>query len=223
MPEWTKRLDREKLASLSPLLLMLVFPVLGYLYKMFNQPTTEVHSLVMSFDRATPLLKVFFLPYSVWIVYIYICLIYFFLKDRTSYYRGILMYTLCALTCYMIYSVFQTTVPRPDIVGSDLLSQLARYVYERDKPFNCFPSIHCFSSYLMMRLLAVSPARNKLNRLLIYGMSTTIIASTLFVKQHVLWDVIGAVALVEVMYLVVIVLLPLTIGARQQQQRGADA
>ncbi|WP_164779532.1 phosphatase PAP2 family protein [Paenibacillus kobensis] len=222
MPVWAKRLDREKLASLAPLLLMLVFPVLGYLYKMFNQPTVEVHSLVTSFDRSTPFVKGFFLPYSVWIIYIYICLIYFFIKDRTSYYRGILMYTLCALSCYMIYSVFQTTVPRPDIVGSDVFSQLARYVYERDKPFNCFPSIHCFSSYLMMRLLAVSPARNKLNRVLIYGMSTTIIASTLLVKQHVVWDVVGAITLVEVMYLLVIVLLPRTIGMRQTQ-RGVDA
>ncbi|MWC27842.1 phosphatase PAP2 family protein [Paenibacillus sp. MMS18-CY102] len=222
MPIRTKWLSRERLAFFAPLLLMLVFPVLGYLYKVFNQPDHEVYSLVTSFDKATPFLRAFVLPYSVWIVYIYICLVYFFFKDRTSYYRGVLMYTLCALTCYMIYSVFQTTVPRPEVIGDDVFSQLMRYVYERDRPFNCFPSIHCFSSYLMIRLLAVSPARNKLNRTLIYGMSSTIILSTLFVKQHVLWDVIGAVALVEVMYLLVIVLLPRLIGTRQRQ-RGLDA
>lgn len=222
MPLWMKRLDRERLMFFAPLLLMLVFPVLGYLYKVFNTGDGEVYSLVTSFDRATPFLKAFVLPYAVWIVYIYICLIYFFFKDRTSYYRGVLMYTLCALTCYMIYSVFQTTVPRPVVVGDDIFSQLMRYVYNRDKPFNCFPSIHCFSSYLMMRLLAVSPARNRLNRTLIYGMSSTIILSTLFVKQHVIWDVIGAVALVEVMYLLAIVLLPRVIGVRQRQ-RGLDA
>jgi membrane-associated phospholipid phosphatase len=192
------------------------------LYKVFNQPTDQVYSLVTPFDESTPFLKGFVLPYSVWIVYIYICLIYFFIKDRTSYYRGIVLYTLCALSCYMIYSVFQTTVPRPIVVGDDVFSQLMRYVYERDRPFNCFPSIHCFSSYLMIRLLSASPVRNKVNRVLIYGMSTTIIASTLFVKQHVLWDVIGAVMLVEVMYLLVVAVLPRTVGARARQ-RGLDA
>lgn len=222
MPSIKKWLDRDRLTFLAPLLLMLVFPVLGYLYKAFNQPTDQVYSLVTPFDESTPFLKWFALPYSVWIVYIYICLIYFFFKDRATFYRGILLYTLCALSCYMIYSVFQTTVPRPVVVGDDVFSQLMQYIYKRDQPFNCFPSIHCFSSYLMIRLLSVSPVRNKVNRVLIYGMSTTIIASTLFVKQHVLWDVIGAVTLVEVMYLLVVVVLPRTVGARTRE-RGLDA
>jgi membrane-associated phospholipid phosphatase len=98
--------------------------------------------------------------------------------------------------------VFQTTVPRPEVVGNDPISKLMQYIYNRDKPFNCFPSIHCFSSYMVMRLIWKSPARNWVNIILISGMSLLIIASTLFVKQHVIMDVVGAIALVEIYYFI---------------------
>ncbi|WP_052147254.1 phosphatase PAP2 family protein [Paenibacillus cookii] len=182
----------------APLLLMLVFPVLGSLYQLVNQPTDNVYSLVTPLDQATPFIKYFALPYGVWIFYIYVCIVYFFFKDRPSFYRSILLYTVCALTCYVIYLVFQTTVPRPVVVGDDPFAMLMRFIYKRDQPFNCFPSIHCFSSYMVMRMIWQSPARNRKNVSLITGMSLLIILSTLFIKQHVIMDVIGAIALVEI-------------------------
>ncbi|MCJ8013828.1 phosphatase PAP2 family protein [Paenibacillus sp. KQZ6P-2] len=188
----------QKLLHWAPLLLMLVFPVLGALYHFVNHPTDKVYSLLTPLDQAIPFIKYFAVPYGIWIFYIYVCIVYFFLRDRPSYYRSLLMYTVCALTCYGIYLVFQTTVPRPEVIGNDPFARLTRYIYNRDEPFNCFPSIHCFSSYMVMRMIWKSPARNRLNVTLISGMSILIIASTLFMKQHVIMDVIGAVALVEI-------------------------
>ncbi|WP_276355256.1 phosphatase PAP2 family protein [Cohnella caldifontis] len=182
----------------APLALMLVFPVLGMLYGWTNtRPTADVYSLVTDFDRATPFIKYFALPYSVWIFYIYACLVYFFKKDVNLYYKGLAIYTICALTCYLVYMVFQTTVPRPEITGGDPFSLLMNFIYERDRPFNCFPSIHCFSSYMVMRLLWGSSFKNRWNMILITGMSSTIILSTLFIKQHVILDALAGVLLVE--------------------------
>ncbi|MDR0267719.1 phosphatase PAP2 family protein [Paenibacillus sp.] len=172
-----------------------------------NQPRKHVFSLVMPLDQATPFIKYFALPYGVWIFYIYVCIVYFFFRDRTSYYHSMLLYTVCALTCYVIYLVFQTTVPRPEVVGNDPFAQLMRFLYNRDQPFNCFPSIHCFSSYMVMRMIWRSPARNRVNTVLISGMSLLIIASTLFIKQHVIMDVVGAIALVEI-YIFLLIKLP---------------
>ncbi|WP_068697309.1 phosphatase PAP2 family protein [Paenibacillus yonginensis] len=180
-----------------PLALMLVFPLLGYLYHFVDHPTKHVYSLVTDFDRATPFIKYFSVPYGIWIFYIYACLVYFFFRDRKAYYQSIVLYTVCALTCYAIYSVFQTTVPRPVVSGSDVFSRLVTFIYDRDQPFNCFPSIHCFSSYMVLRMMFTSPARGLMNRLLIGGMSITIICSTLFMKQHVILDALSAFALVE--------------------------
>jgi membrane-associated phospholipid phosphatase len=51
---------------------------------------------------------------------------------------------------------------------------------------------------MVMRMIWQSPARNRKNVSLITGMSLLIILSTLFIKQHVIMDVIGAIALVEI-------------------------
>ncbi|WP_373231896.1 phosphatase PAP2 family protein [Cohnella sp.] len=197
-----KYIDWKKYA---PLLLMLVFPFLGMLYAWTNNANNqEVYRLITAADEAIPFLKVFSIPYSIWIFYIYACLLYFFKKDINVYYRSLLIYIVSALVCYLIYSVFQTTVPRPMVIGSDPFSELMRYIYNRDQPFNCFPSIHCFSSYMVMRLVWSSSFRNKWNVTLITGMSSLIILSTLFVKQHVIMDAIGAIFLVEVVISVIV-------------------
>jgi len=216
----------EKWRGWLPLLLMLIFPVLGALYKLVNRPKEQVYYLGISFDQATPFIKYFALPYGVWIFFIYVCIVYFFFKDRKSYYRSLLLYTVSALSCYVIYLMFQTTVPRPTVTGNDPFSLIVKYIYHRDQPFNCFPSIHCFSSYMVMRLIWTSPARNRVNVVLISAMSLTIIASTLFIKQHVVADVVAAIALVE-FYILVLYQLPSLYRSRSSKgkvhQRGFNA
>ncbi|MBP3961716.1 phosphatase PAP2 family protein [Paenibacillus lignilyticus] len=189
-----------------PLISMLIFPVMGWLYALTNRPGAQVYSLVTDLDRAIPLVKVFVLPYSVWIFYIYLCLIYFFIKDPAVYRRSLITYVVCALICYGIYLVFQTTVPRPELVGNDPFTRLLGYVYGRDEPFNCFPSIHCFSSYMVMKALYTSSFRNRINQTLIYGMSSLIIVSTFFVKQHVIFDAFAGIILADVVYRLVMMI-----------------
>lgn len=181
-----------------PLVFMLIYPVLGAIYAIVNKPADKVYNLTTSWDHAIPFVKYFALPYSVWIFYIYVCVIYFFMKDIRVYYRALLTYTICACICYCIYSVFQTTMPRPEVVGNDVFSQLMRFLYNRDEPYNCFPSIHVFSSYMVFRLTVASGFRNRRNLTLIGGMSSLIIASTLFIKQHAIADGVAGIVLVEI-------------------------
>ncbi|MDI4648546.1 phosphatase PAP2 family protein [Cohnella hashimotonis] len=188
----------------APLLAMLVFPVLGLMYAAVNRVDGRVWNLVTPLDRAVPFIKWFALPYSVWIVFIYVCLLYFFVKDVRTFYRGVITYTLCALLCYLIYSVFQTTVPRPQLSGSDPFTRLVAYIYNRDQPFNCFPSIHCFSSYMVFRILASSTFKTRRSLTLVGIGSGLIILSTQFIKQHVVLDLIAAITLVELVLPVVV-------------------
>jgi membrane-associated phospholipid phosphatase len=175
--------------------------------------------LVTGVDEAIPFIKYFSLPYSIWIFYIYVCLVYFFIKDINVYYRSLMTYAVCALLCYLIYSVFQTTVDRPMIAGNDPFSELMRYIYNRDQPYNCFPSIHCFSSYMVMRAIWTSSFRNKWNVTLITGMSSIIILSTLFVKQHVIMDALAAIFLVEVVT-AALILLERRFRVSRERQKG---
>lgn len=183
-----------------PLIGMLIFPVMGWLYALTNNSQSQVYSLMTDLDRAFPFVKLFVLPYSVWIFYLYACLLYFFLKDPTLYVRTLITYVVCALICYAVYMVFQTTVPRPVLEGTDPVTRLLAFVYNRDQPYNCFPSIHCFSSYLVMKGLYTSRFRNWLNQTLIYGMSSLIIVSTFYIKQHTFLDAIAGIILAEFVF-----------------------
>ncbi|MFC5699766.1 phosphatase PAP2 family protein [Cohnella faecalis] len=207
----------------TPLIFMLVFPFLGMMYKWTNRSDQDVSSLVTSIDQAIPFIKYFSLPYSIWIFYIYVCLVYFFRKDVNVYFRALLTYIVCALVCYMIYSVFQTTVPRPALTGNDPFTRLMEYIYNRDQPFNCFPSIHCFSSYMVMRMLWTSQFRNKWNMILITGMSSLIILSTLFVKQHVILDAVSGILLVEIVVPIIVLGERLVKVSRARQNRSYEA
>ncbi len=208
----------------APLLFMLIFPVLGWMYALTNNTNNqEVYRLITAVDDAIPFVKYFALPYSIWIFYIYVCLIYFFRKDINVYYRALLTYMVCALLCYLIYTVFQTTVPRPMVMGNDPFSELMRYIYYRDRPFNCFPSIHCFSSYMVMRMVWTSSFRNKWNVTLITGMSSIIILSTLFVKQHVILDALAGIFLVEVVFAVIITFERMLRVSRERQNSSFGA
>lgn len=199
---------------------MLVFPILGMMYNWTNtRQMNGVYTLVTEFDRMIPFVKYFALPYSIWIFYIYACLVYFFKKDVNVYYKGVVTYTVCALTSYLIYAVFQTTVPRPTVTGNDPFSLLVQFIYNRDRPYNCFPSIHVFSSYMVIRLVWKSSFRNHWNLTLITGMSSLIILSTLFIKQHVILDVLAGILLVEFVLALMLIVETQFRESRQRQRQ----
>ena len=42
----------------------------------------------------------------------------------------------------LIFYCYQTRVERPQIVETDIFSNLIQLTYSLDKPYNCFPSLH---------------------------------------------------------------------------------
>ncbi|MNN56553.1 hypothetical protein D3C81_1714920 [compost metagenome] len=133
-----------------------------------------------------------------------IMLICFFVKNKQVFYRTLLTLCLGLLSCYLVYLLFQTTVPRPVIPDHGVLYQLVGFVYNTDNPSNCFPSIHVLTSYLMIKAVSTGSANfSQRSRIAVYIFSLTIICSTFFVKQHVLLDAAGAIGLVEFLWFMV--------------------
>lgn len=180
-----------------PLSWVLSIPLLGVIYSELNTPSRGIHSLVTDLDRSIPFVKGFILPYVGWEFFLFLTLIYYSLKDQETYRKTLLAINIGMILSYVIYFFYQTTVPRPLLAGTDGLTQMVRFVYQYDAPFNCFPSIHTLTSYLLIRGIQGSSAKGFWNRLVIIGGAASIILSTLLVKQHVLLDVVGAMALGE--------------------------
>lgn len=178
--------------------IMLILPLLHIIYKLLNAPHGKVHNLSTVFDVNIPFVKGFIIPYMSWYIFTYIAFFYIYFKDKKVYLRTIITYAVCLIISYSIFYFFQTTVPRPDLIGNDIFTNLIRLVYKFDKPFNCFPSIHVLSCYLIIKSIKTLKIENKHIQSLICLMSILIILSTLFVKQHVLLDILCAILLVEV-------------------------
>jgi membrane-associated phospholipid phosphatase len=185
---------------LPALSLLLSIPLLNLSYPLLNNGVRQVHSLVTDFDLAIPFVNGFILPYVFWYPFILIALFYICVKDKTTYYRTVLTFDVGLVLCYLIYYMYQTTVPRPDVIGDGLLNDLVRRVYHWDQPYNCFPSIHVLTSYLIMRAIGSLPNVSRWISVPTILIGSTIIISTLFVKQHVLLDVASAILISELAY-----------------------
>lgn len=185
---------------LFPFSFMLIIPVLNIFYILLNHSRHEVSSLVTKFDQSIPLVEFFVLPYLIWYPFILLTMLYLCIKEREIYFKTLIAYAVGLIICYMTYLVFQTTVPRPELTGNDIFTRMLAMVYKADQPYNCFPSIHVLSCYLMMKAIYKSSIKNRVNQAVVYSNSIMIILSTLFVKQHVILDVASGILVGELVY-----------------------
>ena len=115
-----------------------------------------------------------------------------------------LCYTLlgCLLTaeiiCMAFFLLMPSYVPRPALEVDGLASWMLSMIYSMDEPTNCFPSMHCLLTYLVFRQSLCCD--NVKPRLKVFaGLVTVLVClSTVFVKQHVVLDVIGGLACGEI-------------------------
>nr|WP_275446257.1 phosphatase PAP2 family protein [Paenibacillus sp. ACRSA] len=143
------------------------------------------------------------IPYLGWYPFVFGVLAYLCAKDRLMYYRVLLSMNICVWICYLIYFNFQTMVPRPELTGTGLGTSIVGWLYSQDRPYNCFPSIHALHSYLVMRAVLSVPSIRKSIKRWVAGGAALIIVSTLLIKQHVIYDALGAVILGECVFTII--------------------
>lgn len=188
--------------NLIPLCFLLSLPISNIFYKILNNPSRGAYSLMTDIDRAVPFLKIFILPYVMWYPFILFCLMYLCFKNRKVYYRVLISINIGLICCYIIYYFFQTTVLRPELVGNDLLTKMVSIIYGYDNPYNCFPSLHVTTTYLVMR--GVNKSKNYIwIGVVVNIIGILIILSTQFVKQHVVLDMISAIIMNEIIFRIV--------------------
>ncbi len=186
--------ERKSIASYKPLLGLLAIPAFNFFYGLQNHSGEHVQSLVTDVDRNTPFIPGFVVPYMLW--YPFLILVFFLVlrKDKTKYYRLLLALCLGLFLSNVVYLFFQTTVPRPAVDSTGFFNNLVSIVYANDEPYNCFPSIHVMSSMLM--IYGVQALRWRV-RIPLALFALTIIVSTLFVKQHVIADLLAGMLLAK--------------------------
>jgi membrane-associated phospholipid phosphatase len=185
----------KKLQKHLPILWLLSIPLLGTLYSLQNHSKPIVHVLSTYLDRATPFVPFFSVFYFIWYPFIIITLFLIFQKRSSMYYQTLVSVCLGMLLANIIFLVFPTHVPRPQL--GDGWNFFVPITYKFDEPFNGFPSIHVLTCYLMLLGSRILPTPF---RLAVAVIAWLIILSTLFIKQHVIADVAAGIALSEIVF-----------------------
>lgn len=206
----------SKLKKYRPLLWILVIPLLNICYGLLNHEGVRTNNLMTELDAQIPFIPAFIIPYILWYPFIIVMLVVIFLKRKNTYYRTLLTLCLGLIVSYIIYYFYQTTVPRPQVNDNGIIYSLVRFIYMTDQPFNCFPSIHVLISYLVWKGSSDCGNFSFKSRSLITLMMGAIVVSTLFVKQHYVLDIAGAIFIVEVLYYIIGKLLPFIIQAEHK-------
>lgn len=192
----------------------LILPLYGIFYLFFfalaeQKVTTQFHVIEAKIDRMIPFVECFVIPYIIWFPYIAATVIAFVFINKNDYYK--LCINLCVgMTLFLIISFIYpnghllrpTTFPRYNIF-TDIISTL----YKSDTSTNILPSIHCYNSIVVFFAIWKSEFFKKYPIIIIasFILSTLIVLSTVFIKQHSIWDMISAFALSFIMYLLVYV------------------
>lgn len=97
------------------------------------------------------------------------------------------------------YAVFPTYVIRPEITSQTFGSNLLRWVYAHDQPYNALPSSHVYLTLLCGLLWMRWKPRGRF--IWLVGL-LVICLSTLFTKQHYLLDVVCGALLAGFAYII---------------------
>lgn len=163
--------------------------------------TRAHYSVVINLDNSIPFVKEFVIPYVMWFPVVPSVLMYICIKDKSTYFRLIISLVASLLVCYISFFLYQTTVPRPDISGNDILTQLVLIIYKIDKPVNCFPSIHVLICVLLIEGMWTCKGKKTILSIIVTIICTLIILSTVFIKQHVVLDGVFGIAIAVITFI----------------------
>ncbi|MEK4663413.1 phosphatase PAP2 family protein [Priestia sp. FSL H7-0729] len=180
------------------LLWLAAIPILNIFYGVLNRPGDHVYSLATPLDSMIPFVPIFFLPYVLWYPFITGALIALAFKDKRTYFQTLIALCSGLVISYIFFALFQTAIERPDIRGEKgILFTMVDYIYRNDQPYNCFPSIHVLTSYLLLRGTRVF---GRVIWAMTSILSILIMMSTILVKQHVIVDIAGGILVGELCF-----------------------
>lgn len=177
---------------------MLVFNFIAYFgTRLFTTDMTH-YSMYTVIDDVIPFcpafISIYILAYVQWILgYVIIA------RENKHIFKWIVVGEIIAKTIALLcFVLIPTTISRPEITGTDIWSRLTHLIYTTDAPDNLFPSVHCLESYVCLRGALYLKKPNKIYKYISLIFTLLVFASTVFVKQHVVLDIVGAIFAVEI-------------------------
>lgn len=182
--------------------ILLIWPWQIIWYSVLNRLVVQdpaVSRLIhIDLDDKIPFLSFFSVFYTLWFVFIAVCIVYVLIHSKKDFLRCA---TGCLFTLY-VCMIFCTAFPtyhdlRVADTGGGLFGLIVKIIYSVDEPAVVYPSLHVVVSIVLaLRMTFAESLKNKpLWKALVWFMAIMITLSTVFIKQHSVADVFFALAL----------------------------
>ena len=202
-----KFLKDQNVSQIIPFLLYLVFYMIWFTI-LERLPRTKFFDLSSELDTYIPFIVDFIIPYLSWFLFQAVWVVFVFFVDRKTYEQLTTM-LMIGMTVFLVVSTFLPTKIslRPYYIESrGICAFLVRRLWAVDTPTNVWPSIHVFNTTALMMTLFTSQhplLRKNAVRIPVVFWCGMIVLSTMFLKQHSVGDVLAALALNGIAYVLV--------------------
>ncbi len=169
-----------------------------------NLEASHYHVLRSNLDSLIPFCEFFIIPYFLWFLLMIGLVFYFFFTSRKDFccfcyitMSGMTLFLLLSMVYPNALQLRPTTFPR-----NNFCTELVKLLYANDTPTNVLPSIHVYNTiaaFIAIKKSAVL-TRSKSVQILNSILCTSIVLSTLFLKQHSMVDVTCAFILYFILY-----------------------
>lgn len=170
-------------------------------------PPREFTWIHMQIDDYIPFCEYFVIPYFIWFIYVFSVLLTCLFTDSKEYLHNC-AFLFTGMTIFLIVSTLFPNAHRlrpQEFVDSNIFTAMVGRLYRIDTASNLFPSIHVFNS-IGAHLAVTHNEILKHKKWLRYSsliICVSIILSTVFLKQHSVFDVLTAFAMAFVLYPIV--------------------
>ena len=168
------------------------------------------HIIHMAVDDIIPFSEYFIVPYLMWFFYVAGTVLYFTFTNKSEY-KKLCVFLITGMTVFLIVS---TLYPNGDTLRpvvfphNNIFTRLVIHLYNSDTATNIFPSIHVYNSLGCYFAISNSERLSKKKPVMFFSfiLTLSIILSTMFLKQHSVFDVITAFILATSMYFMVYII-----------------
>ena len=201
MKDSTKQKIKEILKTILPGVITLGINLFCYMVPKQIVPPERYVFLDMEIDRQIPMIPWFiifyFLAFPQWANY-YLQACFGNKKLRNIYFSGDIM---AKFVIFFIFAVFWPLAADRPVIDNpqNIWEWVISVTFAVDNPLGCFPSLHCFYSWLSFRYsYDVEPKGRRWITWLQFALSMAVFASTVLVKQHYFIDIPGGIAFAEI-------------------------
>ena len=160
-----------------------------------SRPVRGFHVVHTVFDDMIPFCEFFIVPYLLWFPYMILAFLYFiFINKNVKEYYQLTFNLMMGMTVFLVVSYVYPNVQhlRPtEFARDNIFVDMVISLYKTDTPTNILPSIHVFNSLAIHKSITNCEALKKY-RCIRWGsliLTTLIVLSTMFLKQHSVIDV----------------------------------